>query len=159
MDTSRRLLIQGAGLALALAAVHIPRAAPANSDTEVAALVPAWIKEWNRHDADALGQLLSAGVDFITVTGTLLKGREEFTRLHTGQFAGRYGNSIFEVDGAPGVTFIKPDVALVHWRWTITEVRNADGTPASPYRGIFTWVAVANDGTWKIQASQNTISN
>jgi uncharacterized protein (TIGR02246 family) len=148
-------------LLLAIGAGTFPaaQAAPADPDTAVAALVPAWVKAWNKHDANDLGRLLGADVDFVTVAGVLLNGQEEFRRVHAGQFAGRYDKSIFTADGTPRVTFIRPDVALVHWRWTITEVRNADGTPAPPYRGIFTWVVVAADGTWKIRASQNTIVN
>jgi uncharacterized protein (TIGR02246 family) len=142
--------VMGAGLSL-------PAWAAASSEAAVAATVSVWVKEWNVHDANALGQLLSPNVDFVGVSGALLKGRSEFTRVHAEQFAGRYDKSIFAVDGAPSITFIKPAVPLVHRCWTISDVRNADDKPAAPYHDIFTWIVVASDGMWKIRASQNTI--
>ena len=52
---------------------------------------------------------------------------------------------------------LNPDVALIHWRWSISGVDNPDGSPAPVYRGIFTWVLVRTDGNWLIRAAQNTI--
>lgn len=133
------------------------QAASATPEEAIAAIVSAWVKEWNAHDANALGQLFTPNADFVGVSGALLKGRGEFSRVHREQFAGRYDKSLFAVTVAPDITFIKPDVALVHWRWSLAEVRTVDGTPIAPFRGIFTWIVTLEDGVWKIRASQNTI--
>jgi uncharacterized protein (TIGR02246 family) len=119
--------------------------------------VGAWITGWNAHDAPALGQLLTPDVDFVLVNGRELHGRDEFTRVHAEQFAGRYGQSTFAKDGEIAVSLLKPDVALANWRWEITGVRDPDGKPGPTYHGIFTWVMVAVGGKWQVRAAQNTI--
>ena len=135
-------------------------AAPrAESATEalVSATVTRWVDGWNAHDVQALGELLTTDVDFVLVSGTLVRGRPDFIRIHAEQFAGRYRNSVFHKDGQADIAFIHPDVAIVHWRWSISGVNNTDGSPAQTYHGIFTWVVVGSDGTWAIRAAQNTI--
>ena len=134
-------------------------AAPPESAGQAAVVetVSAWVTRWNAHDAPALGSLLTPDVDFVLVNGRKLHGREEFTRVHGEQFAGRYDQSLFAENGDVAVSFLKPDVALAHWRWTITGVRNPDGTPAPTYHGIFTWVLVEAHGKWEVRAAQNTV--
>jgi uncharacterized protein (TIGR02246 family) len=126
-------------------------------DLPVTAAVSAWVQGWNAHDAKSLGRLLTSDVEFVLVNGVELQGRDEFVRVHGEQFGGRYDKSQFSQDGEVAVSFIKPDVALAHWRWIITGVRNPDGTAAPTYKGIFTWVMVASGGTWEVRAAQNTV--
>jgi uncharacterized protein (TIGR02246 family) len=123
----------------------------------IAETVDAWVAGWNAHDAPALGKLLTLDVDFVLVNGRELHGRDEFTRVHAEQFAGRYDQSAFAKDGEVSASLLKPDVALANWRWTITGVRNPDGTPGPTYHGIFTWVLVADRGRWQVRAAQNTV--
>jgi uncharacterized protein (TIGR02246 family) len=122
-----------------------------------AALVPAWVEAWNRHDAASLAGLLTPDVTFVLVNGRDLHGREEFEKVHGDQFAGRYDKSLFAVDGAVQAADIRRDVVLVNWRWTISGVRNPDGSPAGDYHGIFTWVALRQGKVWQIRAAQNTV--
>jgi len=123
----------------------------------VADLVPAWVAAWNRHDAASLASLLTPDATFVLVNGRDLHGRGEFERVHGDQFGGRYDKSLFAVDGAVRTADIRPDVVLLNWRWTITGVRNPDGSPASDYHGIFTWVVLRQGKSWQIRAAQNTI--
>jgi uncharacterized protein (TIGR02246 family) len=128
---------------------------PSNALTST---VNTWVNDWNAHDADAIGRMLTQDVDFVLVNGRWLKGRAEFVQVHGDQFKGRYSTSEFAVDGDPNVTLLKPDVAVIQWRWIITHVRNADGTPAPTYKGVFTWVLVERNGMWAIRAAQNTVA-
>lgn len=146
-------------------AIHSP-AATSGADTKevvdsqkgAATLVTEFINAWNAHDGSALGRIFTPDGDFIGISGIQWHGPAEIAKVHSEQFAGRYDESIFTVDGIPSVALIKPDVALIHWRWTISGVRNLDGTPVAPYRGIFTWVAITHDGTWRVRAAQNNVS-
>jgi uncharacterized protein (TIGR02246 family) len=104
-----------------------------------------------------VASLLTPDVTFVLVNGRDLHGREEFEKVHGDQFAGRYDKSLFAVDGAVQAADIRPDVVLVNWRWTISGVRNPDGSPAGGYRGIFTWVALRQGKVWQIRAAQNTV--
>jgi hypothetical protein len=56
--------------------------------------------------------------------------------------AGSYDRSVFAVDGTPSVSFIEPDVALIHWYWAICGVRSSNASLLAPYVGNFTWVVV-----------------
>jgi uncharacterized protein (TIGR02246 family) len=133
-------------------------ASPAEQGTlTVAALVPAWVEAWNRHDAASLASLLTPNVTFVLVNGRDLHGREDFEKVHRDQFADRYDKSLFAIDGAVQAADIRPDVVLVNWRWTISGVRNPDGSPAGDYHGIFTWVALRQGKVWQIRAAQNTV--
>jgi uncharacterized protein (TIGR02246 family) len=129
----------------------------AEGNALVASTTAKWVDNWNAHDAVALGKLLTQDVDFVLVNGTMLHGRQDFTRVHAEQFSGRYKNSVFQKDGEPDFSFIRPDVVVVHWRWSISGVENPDGSPAQTYHGIFTWVLVKTRGTWEIRAAQNTV--
>jgi uncharacterized protein (TIGR02246 family) len=128
------------------------------TSTALTATVTTWVNDWNAHDANAIGQMLTRDVDFVLVNGRWLKGRAQFVQVHGDQFKGRYSTSEFAVDGDPNVTLLKPDVAVIQWRWIITRVRNPDGTPAPTYKGVFTWVLVERNGTWLIHAAQNTVT-
>ena len=121
------------------------------------ASVQQWVGAWNAHDAKALANMLESDVAFVLVSGKLLNGPIEFHEVHRAQFSGRYSSSNFAVTEPARVVLIKPDVAVVTWRWAITDVRNEDGTPSPTYHGIFTWVEVRHGKAWKIRAAQNTI--
>ena len=124
----------------------------------VAAIVTRFVNAWNAHDATALGQIFTEDCDFVGVGGVLWHSPAEISRVHAEQFVGRYDRSVFAVDGTPNVSFIKPDVALIHWYWTISGVRDSDRSLLTPYHGILTWVVVAQGGAWQIRAAQNTIT-
>jgi uncharacterized protein (TIGR02246 family) len=128
------------------------------SNNAVVAVVTRFIDAWNSHDAAALGQIFTGDCDFVGVGGILWHSPAEISRVHAEQFAGRYDQSVFAVVGAPRVAFIKPDVALIHWYWTISGVRGTDAGLLAPYGGIFTWVVVSEGGAWQIRAAQNTIT-
>lgn len=132
--------------------------AAVGSQQAVTAVVTRFVDAWNAHDGNALGQVFTEDGDFVGISGIPWHGPAEIARVHSEQFAGRYDKSAFAVDGTPGIAFIKPDVALVHWRWTISGVRDANGAPVAPYRGIFTWVVINRGGLWQVRAAQNNVS-
>ncbi|BCF94179.1 MULTISPECIES: SgcJ/EcaC family oxidoreductase [Paraburkholderia] len=142
---------------LALLAFGMTDATADPGDAPALSTTTRWIDGWNAHDAATLGNLMTPDVDFVLVSGMLLHGRQDFVHWHAQLFAGRYAKSVFKQDGKADFSLIQPDVALIHWRWSISGVDNPDGSPAPVYRGIFTWVLVRTDGNWLIRAAQNTI--
>ena len=115
----------------------------------------AWCEAWNAHDVKALTALLLPDVDFVTVTGKWLHGREEFfdhtKRLHETQFR----NSIHSI-ARTDIRFLSPGLAVAHVRWGLKGDTDPDGTPRKPRTGIFTQVLRKSAGKWLILASQNT---
>lgn len=114
-----------------------------------------WHEAWNRHDMKALAALVAEDVDFITIAGTLLKGRNAFEGHHTSVHAMQFKESLWTTTDVQ-VKFLKPDIALVHVNWGIRGDKDPDGTPRQPRQGIFTWVVEKRKGRWLIIAAQNT---
>jgi uncharacterized protein (TIGR02246 family) len=127
-------------------------------ETSPLSLVKTYESDWNKHDVKDLAQIFTQNISFITVTGVYLKNRDAFFKAHARLHHGNYKNSVITLDNY-SIKFIKPDVALVHWTWTMTGVLNSDGTAKPAYKGIFTWVAVKQNNTWQVLSSQNTISS
>jgi uncharacterized protein (TIGR02246 family) len=140
-----------------VASVLQAQAAPAASpDAPFVALARQWEDAWNRHDMDALADVVAEDVDFLTVGGHLQKGRQEFKKNHAETHAHQLRKSTFEVR-ATRVQRLTPDVVLMHVEWTIRGDMNRDGTPRPPSRdGIFTWILTQARGRWRVRASQNT---
>lgn len=152
------LALPGAVRAQAPASKAAQSATASEAEKGVAGVIQDFIKAWNAHDAKALGDVFSADGEFVGISGIKWSNPAEVSRVHAEQFAGRYSSSLFALDKAPAVALLKPDVALVHWQWTISDVRNPDGTKVAPYQGIFTWVLVNRDGVWRVRAAQNNVS-
>ena len=114
-----------------------------------------WQEAWNRHDMKALAALVAEDVDFVTVSGTWLKGRKAFEELHARAHAMMFKESVLTTTDVQ-VKFLKPDIALVHVSWGMKGDKDPDGTPRQPRRGILTQIVTKHGGRWLIQASQNT---
>lgn len=56
----------------------------------------------------------------------------------------------------PAVRFIRPDLALIHWSWTIQGDKNADGSMRPQRFGLMTMLAEKHNGSWLVAAAQNT---
>jgi hypothetical protein len=57
------------------------------------------------------------------------------------------------------VQFLSPDVALVHVDWETRGDLDFDLKPWPPRKGLFSWLVVKKDGTWRIRSAQNTGKN
>jgi len=117
-------------------------------------LATAWQHSWNRHDAEGLAALVAPDVEFVTVAGLWLRGRQEFLvqhrRLHETQM-----RSSTWTTAASTVRMLGDGWALAHVEWRIEGDFDPDGTHRSPRCGIFTWVLQLRPGTL-ILAGHNT---
>jgi uncharacterized protein (TIGR02246 family) len=118
-------------------------------------LIEAWAQTWNTHDMHAAAALVDADVDFVTVAGHWLRGRNEFLRHHQ-DIHQRHMRETTWVTVAYAVRPLCPDLALAHLEWTITGECDADGTLRPPRSGIFTWIVACTPGPWLIVAAHNT---
>jgi hypothetical protein len=57
------------------------------------------------------------------------------------------------------VRFLRPDIAVVHWSWTVAGDKNPDRTARQRRYGMMTMVAEKRNGTWLVVASQNDNSS
>lgn len=133
-----------------------PSQAAVPSDAPFIAVADAWVNAWNAHDMDALANTVAEDVDFITVTGTWLRGRPAFKKHHAERHATTFRQSTF-TNRTVQVQRLREDFVLMHIGWTITGEVNLDGTPRPPSRpGIFTWILTQSNGRWNIRVAQNT---
>ena len=105
---------------------------------------------------EALAALVAEDVDLITVAGTWLRNRKEFEEDHAKSHQMMLKESVLTMNNTR-VKFIRPDVAVAHVEWGIKGVREQDGTPRQPQKGIFTWVLEKRRGIWSIIVAQNTV--
>ncbi|HTC52609.1 MAG TPA: SgcJ/EcaC family oxidoreductase [Steroidobacteraceae bacterium] len=122
--------------------------------TMISGLPQAFCAAWNRHDGQALAQIMSRDVDFVAVGALWLHGRADFEKYHVRLLSGRFHESTLR-PLQTAVRFLKPDIAIVHWGWAITGDRNPDGTARQPRFGMFTMVTEKIGGHWLVVASQN----
>lgn len=111
-----------------------PRRDPPCEDSSL-----AWQGAWNRHDAHALAALVTPDVEFVTVAGLWLRGRQEFLAHHRLLHATQMRESLWTNIGATR-RMLAGGQALQHLEWRIEGDSNPDGTPRPPRQGIFTWV-------------------
>ncbi|WP_019811731.1 SgcJ/EcaC family oxidoreductase [Saccharomonospora halophila] len=122
-------------------------------DREAAAGLPRRVVEaWAEHDADAFAAVFTEDATMI-LPGLYVRGRTNIrdfmARAFTEQFKGT------RVTGQPfHVSVLGPDVVVL-----LTEggVMEEGQTEVSPERAIrASWVAVRDDGQWRLAAYQNS---
>jgi uncharacterized protein (TIGR02246 family) len=146
-----------------------PAPVPASADERsVRDTVNGFAREWNKHDMVAFGKLFAPDADFVTVSGTWMKGRNAIYLGHAFLHAAIPQGSLFPEHARQyglfknstmsfvqtDVRFLRPDVALAHVSWQLT------GDPRIPLRkGLFTFVLTKQSGRWLIASGQNTEIN
>jgi uncharacterized protein (TIGR02246 family) len=112
---------------------------------------------WDRHDPEGMAESLADDAQFITVNGAWTRTRDGFrdlmARLHgaTGPF-----RTSTRRTPEMNVTFLAPDIAILHSRfWIDGEVLHDDLSQASR-ESVGTRVVRKIDGRWRVVATQNT---
>ena len=112
---------------------------------------------WNAHDPDAIAESLSDDAQFITVNGAWTTSRQGFrdlmARLHgpSGPFRSSTRRSP-EIK----VTFLTPDIAILHTRFWIKGEVMHDALSQEDRESVGTRVLRKIDGRWRVVATQNT---
>jgi len=136
-------------------AAPLPLGAQTKSDEEAVRKLPQAFRDaWNNHDGHELAKIMADDVDFVTVGATWIHGRPDFEKYHTRLLSGRFKQSTI-TPLQTAVRFLRPEIAIAHWSWTISGDKNPDGTMRRPRYGMMTVVAEKRNGTWFVVASQN----
>jgi uncharacterized protein (TIGR02246 family) len=141
------------GAALLISASTI--VAYATPPTKPEQLPNAFCEAWNRHDGHALAQLMAEDVDFVNVGAGFFHGRDDFELFHGRLLNGRFGESTLGPLESK-VRFLRPDLAIVHWSWTVSADKNSDGSPRQKRYGIMTMIAEKHQEGWLVTAAHNT---
>jgi uncharacterized protein (TIGR02246 family) len=127
--------------------------APEGNDPR--AVVDGFIRAWNTHDMKALAALFTEDADFVNVAGTWWKGRAVIQAMHERTHATRFKDTTL-VETNTTVRSVRPDVAVLHFKWELSGQLDQDGKRAMTRHGIMQIVAVKQADGWRIVAAQNT---
>ena len=131
-------------------------ASEAAAKTEsISTLVAHWGDAWNRHRMDEAARWVAIDVDFVTVAGLRLKGRDEFVQFHQELHRTQMRDSVWTTLGHE-VRFVHDVLGIVHVEWRMEGDRNQDGSDRAARLGVFTWLVVPVDNGFQISAGHNT---
>ena len=130
---------------------------PHSDEDLIRALEDQFNAAWDAHDPEGMAASLADDAQFITVNGAWTTSRDGFrdlmARLH-----GASGPFRASTRRTPEmrVTFLAPDIAILHSRfWIDGEVLHDDLSQASR-ESVGTRVVRKTGGRWQIVATQNT---
>lgn len=126
----------------------------ANDSRALSAVAEHWQSAWNSHDMDSFAKLFADDVEFVTKSGTWFHGKQATMEHHRKNHASIFKDSTWSADQVV-VTYVKPEVAIIHVGWGMSGDSHHDGTDSAPRHGISTWVLVKRGGQWLLLAVQN----
>ncbi len=122
----------------------------AQKEQDVRKVLANFVDIWNRSEVKtSFGKLFTSDADFVVLSGTYLKGRDEIVAHHTKIRTGIHGDSHL-VWNPVRVKFIRPEVATAEVATEITfggEKRNT----------FATIVLVQENSQWLIASMENTM--
>ena len=113
-----------------------------------------WQMYWNDHNMVSFATLFADNVDFVTKSGTWLRGKTATMSHHKNNHETIFKNSKWEIDSVI-IKYVKADLAIVHIGWGISGDIHHNGTPSDPRHGISTWVLMKQNNKWLLLAVQN----
>lgn len=131
--------------------------APDQDEAQIRKLIPSFTDAWARSDAQGIAWLFAPDGDLVIPTGSVFSGRQAITGFYASVFEEGYRGS----KGSGNIVrlrFVRPDTALCDGTWSITGAHDKDGKEAAPERGVFTVVAVKQEGKWRISALREQTS-
>jgi uncharacterized protein (TIGR02246 family) len=146
--------VAAAAIVLSLARISLAPAQTQFDDQAVHNLPHAFVAAFNKHDGHQLAEIMANDIDFVTVGAFWLHGKSDFEKYHTRLLNGRFRGAKAKVLQV-AVRFLQPDIAIVHWSWTIAGDKNPDGTARKRRYGMMTMVAEKRSSGWLVVASQN----
>lgn len=109
------------------------------------------VTAWERHDAEAYGDLFTEDASYITYVGTFYQGRRDIVESHRTLFAGFLKGTRL-ADEILDIRFHGPGVAVVNGRGDTYKGRRPEKLGK-----IQTYTLVReDDGQWRIAAFHNT---
>ncbi len=119
-------------------------------EQDVRKVLTSFVDIWNRNEVKtSFGKLFTSDADFVVLSGTYLKGRDEIVAHHVQIRAGVYGDSHL-VWNPVRVKFVRPDVAVAEVATEITFGHDKRNTFA-------TIVLVQENSQWLIASMENTM--
>ena len=111
--------------------------------------------EWNRHDMDAMAELVTDDCDWVNVVGMHWKGTAAVLKAHKAFHAGMFRNvGLHETDRQ--IAEIAPGVALAIATSRLDDYTTPDGRRIVDPRARTTWVLTKQEDRWLVRSAHNT---
>ena len=120
-------------------------------DEQVRGLVDQFGQRWNAYDTSALAGLFTADADLVNAFGIAARGREAIEKFHTALFAAIFKGGRFQGE-ATRFRSVRPDVAVVDLRWSVTGLPVRENSPNGEMNGLMAMVLTHEAGAWQINA-------
>ena len=120
---------------------------------EIEAVFEGLMEAWNAHDMDAFAALFHDDAAWVHWRGGYWKGRAEIKEGHAAVHRTFYRTSQVIGRHVEDLTFLAPNVALVHARDDLT---GDERSPGQTFRYRMTLILTKRDGKWRIAAGHNT---
>ncbi len=133
-----------------------PAAAQAPDKEALAALVADYENAWNRHDAPGLAALYCPDATWVNWFGAYSRGRPAIQAHYAAVHGTYFKASHYYTRAIEDLTFVKPDVAIMHVR---TGLSGDTRYPGQTFEFRRTLVLAKRDGSWGILAGQNAKLN
>lgn len=108
---------------------------------------------WSKGDGRAIADVYAEGGTLVAGDGKVTQSRAEIARYHDQQFAAFLKGTRLTVE-VKSLRFVSPDIAIMHTEGGILWPGEVQVAPRN--RGVQSFVAVKNDGVWRITLFQNT---
>ena len=119
--------------------------------TAITSVLDELVGAWERHDAEAYGELFTEDATYVTYVGTFYQGRQDIVDSHRTLFT-TFLKGTKLADEVLDVRFHGPDVAVVNGRGDTSK-----GTRPHKLTKIQTYTMIrGSDGRWRIAAFHNT---
>jgi uncharacterized protein (TIGR02246 family) len=122
-----------------------------NVDEQVRSLVQQFGDRWNAYDTTALAQLFADDADLVNAFGIAATGREAIAKFHVALFTAVFKGGRFHGE-ASRLRMIRPDVAVVDLRWSVTGMQPRENHPTGEMNGLMAMVLTHESGEWRISA-------
>jgi uncharacterized protein (TIGR02246 family) len=124
-------------------------------DERPQALVDRFVRAWNAHDPQAMGELFTEEADFVNSDGVWSQGRPWIrAQLERGHITKFKGTTLVETNTR--LRMVKDNVAILHFQWEMSGEVDASGKPVPKRHGIMQIVAVQEVHGWRILSAQDT---
>ncbi|KAA9346303.1 YybH family protein [Larkinella humicola] len=146
-------------IALSSVFAHSTSAQPDNRTTSqeaIKSVITNYEQAWNRHDAKALAEQYHTDATWVNWFGAYYKGRAEIEKHYQTTHTTYFKSTQFTTRSIEDITFLKPDMALVHVR---TDLSGDERYPGQTFRFRRTILLTNKEGSWRIVAGQNAKLN
>ena len=119
-------------------------------------LVKNYENAWNRHDAQGLAAQYCSDATWVTWFGTYWKGQPDILAHYVAAHSTYFKTSRYYTRAIEDLTFVKPDVAIMHVR---TGLSGDTRYPGQTQEFRRTLMLAKRNGIWGILAGQNAKLN